>query len=108
MSPVVASAIKACPAAAPGFEQLRDEVEALGFFETGRQGEDIRWTHADGHVVLLSYSAAQAICSVWFDGEYEAEASELTGLLTGDGYSAKSHPDQSGMAWAIGNGRLMR
>jgi hypothetical protein len=108
MSPEVASAIKACLSAAPGFEQLRDDVEALGFFETGRQGEDVRWTHADGHVVLLSYTASQATCSVWFDGEYEVEASELTGLLTGDGYEAKSHTDQFGTAWTIGSGRFMR
>ncbi len=108
MSPEVASAIKACLSAAPGFEQLRDDVEALGFFETGRQGEDVRWTHADGHVVLLSYTASQAICSVWFDGEYEAEAAELVSLLTRECYSPKAHGDNFGTAWTIDGGRFMR
>jgi hypothetical protein len=106
MSPVVASAIK-CLAAAPGFEQLRDEVEALGFSKQAG-GERTPLDRADGHVVLLSYSASQAICSVWFEGEYETEALELASLLTRDGYSAKSHADQFGTAWTIGNGRLMR
>lgn len=108
MSPEVARAIHACLATAPGFERLRDEVEALGFFETGRQESDIRWTHAEGHEVFLSYGASQTICSVWFDGEYEAEVSELAGLLTRDGYSAKAHTDQIGMAWTVGDKRLMR
>ncbi len=108
MSPEVASVIHACLTTAPGFEQLRDEVEALGFFEMGRQDTDIRWTHADGHEVFLSYAASQTICSVWFDGEYQAEASELASLLTRDGYSAKSPTDQFGMAWTNGDKRLMR
>jgi hypothetical protein len=108
MSPEVARVIHACLATAPGFEHLRDEVEALGFFETGRHESDIRWTHAEGHEVFLSYAASQTTCSVWYDGEYEAEVSELAELLTRDGYPAKAHTDQFGTAWAIGDKRLMR
>ena len=56
----------------------------------------------------MSYGASQTICSVWFDGEYEAEVSELAGLLTRDGYSAKALTDQIGMAWTVGDKRLIR
>ena len=108
MSPEVARVIHACLVTAPGFEQLRDEVEALGFFETGRRDEDIRWTHADGHEVYLAYVPSQTICTVWFDGEYEAEVSEVAGLLARDGYSAEPRTDQLGASWTIGDKRLMR
>jgi hypothetical protein len=108
MSPEVARAIHACLATAPGFERLRDEVEALGYFETGRLESDIRWAHAEGHDVFLSYGASETICSVWFDGEYQAEIAELTSLLTQDGYSAEARADKFGMTWTIGDKRQMR
>jgi hypothetical protein len=108
MSPEVARAIHACLATAPGFGQLRDEVEALGFFEMGRHESDIRWTHADGCEVFLSYADTQTICSVWFDGEYEAEIAALASLLAEDGYPAQSQSDSHGMIWPIGDKKVMR
>jgi hypothetical protein len=108
MSPEVASVIHACLAAAPGFEQLRDDVEALGFFETARLDSDIRWTHAEGHEVFLSYAASQTICSVWFDGEYQTGVADLASLLAKEGYPAKAYADQVGTAWRIDDNKLMR
>jgi len=108
MLPEVARVIRACLAAAPGFEQLRDEVEAIGFFETARDEVDIRWTHADGHEVFLSYGDSQTTCSVWFDGEYKTAVTDVADLLTKDGYPAETHTDELGAAWVIGDKRQMR
>jgi len=108
MAPEVARAIQACIATAPGFGELRDEVEALGFFETANYGSEIRWTHAEGHEVFLQIADTRTVCSVWFDGEYQTAVSELGDLLVEWGYPPNSHPDQLGMAWMVGEGKQMR
>ena len=108
MAPEVARAIHACLATAPGFEGLRDEVEALGFFETANYGSDIRWTHAEGHEVFLSIADSQSTCSVWFDGDYQTGVAEVARLLTEEGYPAGVHADQMGAAWRIGDNRQLR
>jgi hypothetical protein len=108
MSPEVARAIQACLASAPGFERLRDEVEALGFFETANYGSEIRWTHAEGHEVFLAIGKSRTTCSVWFDGECQAAVFDVADLLTKEGYTARPHADASGTAWTVGDKRQLR